>query len=277
MKKSQSSQSKLYICATPIGNYDDVSIRLINTLKGVDYIAAEDTRVVKKLLNKLTIQKPIIRLDSNVEKRVSSKIMKDILDGKSIAMLSDAGTPAVNDPGTVLVKSCLESNIEVVPIPGASALTSFLSVSGISSSKFIFGSFFPKKDAERKQLMNKLSTTRLPIIFFESPVRVKNSLKWLQENSNVYYCAVAKELTKEYETIISGTLDEVIEKLEHITVKGEFCFLIEYDHKSNEPDYSDHIQELKKIGLTNKQIIYVLKKYKNLDKNKIYKELLTND
>ena len=221
---------KLYVVATPIGNLADFSHRAIETLKQVDLIAAEDTRHVKMLLQHYAISNKLISLHQHNEEKISPNLIEKIKKGISIALVSDAGTPLLSDPGMPLVKLAKQEGIEVSPIPGACALIAALSVSGLPTSKFTFEGFLPRTSSARKTFFNTKKNESTTWVFYESSHRIVASLEDLTEiiqgNRRI---VLAKELTKLYETVVNDSLENVLQLLKNNTnlQKGEFVVLVE--------------------------------------------------
>jgi 16S rRNA (cytidine1402-2'-O)-methyltransferase len=221
--------NKFYVVATPIGNLEDITYRAVRILSEVDLILCEDTRVTINLLNKYNIEKPTMSYHSQSKLSKIDKIIDLIKEGKTLALVSDAGTPTISDPGSVLVSKIREtfSDIEIIAIPGPSALISALSISGLPASEFIFLGFLPHKKG-RETLFKEISNTERTIVFYESPHRIMKTLKSLQEYIGSRKIVIARELSKIYEQIISGTSEEVekyfIENKDK--VRGEFVVLI---------------------------------------------------
>ena len=219
---------KLYIIATPIGNLEDITLRAIRILKEVDLIVAEDTRVTKKLMIHYDIDKPTLSYHQHSSEKKKIEILSNLINGKSIALVSDAGTPGISDPGNELIDYFLdkEKNIKVIPIPGASAITAALSVCGFKTGKFVFIGFLPKK--KRLKLFKWLMEGKITFAFYESPKRILRTLEVLREHmgSEVRIC-VARELTKIHESLYRGNIDAVREKLLKDTVKGEIVVVVE--------------------------------------------------
>ncbi len=220
----------LYIVATPIGNLEDITFRAVRTLKEVDYIFAEDTRVTRKLLNHYEIENTVYRYDEHTKIHQVENIVKLLKEGKSIALVTDAGTPCISDPGYEVVDSALKESIQVSPIPGASSMTAAASVAGISMRRFAFEGFLPKKKG-RQTLLKKLAEEERTIIILESPHRILRTLADIREHLGDRYVVVAREISKIYEEIIRGTASELIEKLEKKPVKGEIVLMVEGKEK----------------------------------------------
>jgi 16S rRNA (cytidine1402-2'-O)-methyltransferase len=225
--------ANLYIVATPIGNLEDISLRALRILKEVDLILCEDTRVTKKLLNRYQIQKPLLSYHQHSKLQKIDYIISLLKEGKNLALVSDSGTPGVSDPGNKLVNEVvkwLSDRVKIIPIPGPSALTCAASVSGFPMEKFLFLGFLPKKK-KRKEVLREILESKYPVIFYESPYRILKTLKELKdimtsEQRAAKNIVVTRELTKKFETIYRGKIDEVIEKIEKSPLKGEFVVIV---------------------------------------------------
>lgn len=220
----------LYIVATPIGNLDDITLRAIKTLEEVDFIFAEDTRVTKKLLNHLGIEKIVYRYDEHTKMHQVSNIANMLENGNKIALVTDAGTPCISDPGFEVVDEALKRDIKVIPIPGPSAMTAAASVAGISTRRFCFEGFLPKKKG-RQTLLKSLAEEERTIVIFESPHRIEKTLRDIETFIGVREVVIVREITKIYEEILRGTTTELIEKLSKNPVKGEIVLLIKGNEK----------------------------------------------
>jgi len=226
----QKETGKLFIVSTPIGNLEDITYRALETLRNVDLILAEDTRHSAKLISHFQISKKLFAFHDHNEKIQYIKIIEKLKDGFNIALISDAGTPLINDPGFNLVRSAKQENISVVPIPGASSPIAALSASGLPADSFTFLGFVPTKDSDRISFLKKLKFSSGTSIFFESPSRILKTTKLIKEiyGSKRNVC-LAKEISKIHETIITGYIDEIIHYLEESSdhQKGEFVVLVE--------------------------------------------------
>ena len=270
----------LYLVATPIGNLDDITLRAINTLKEVDFIAAEDTRHSLKLLNHLNISKPLISYHRHNENIKSDLLIDKLLDNKNIALITDAGTPIISDPGEEIVKIALEKNIKVVPIPGACALITALISSGLNASSFSFLGFLPLNKKNRKQKLEEIQNSKNTVILYEAPHKLISTLQDLNKILENRKIVLAKELTKIHESFISGTANELLQKLEN--PKGEFVMVIEGNINS-ENDYLDFVNSLSleehyqfyySQGFSKNDIIKKIAKDKNVSKNEIYQHFI---
>jgi 16S rRNA (cytidine1402-2'-O)-methyltransferase len=225
----QKETGKLFIVSTPIGNLEDITYRAVDTLKNVDLILAEDTRHSAKLISHFQISKKLIAFHDHNEKSQYMKIIEKLKDGLNIALISDAGTPLINDPGFNLVRSAKQENINVVPVPGASSPIAALSASGLPADSFTFLGFVPTKDSDRINFLEKLKYSSGTSIFFESPSRILKTTTLIKEifGSKRNVC-LAKEISKIHETIITGDIDEIIHYLEESSdhQKGEFVVLV---------------------------------------------------
>lgn len=215
----------LYIVATPIGNLEDITLRAIRTLKEVDYIAAEDTRHVQILLQKYEIQKPTVSFHAWSDERKLSQLLGILQEGKSIALVSDAGTPGISDPGYVLVKAAIEAGIKVVPIPGPSAVITALSASGLPTHQFLYLGFLPMKKG-RQTMLETFREEKRTIIFYESPHRLLKTLTEFSQKFPGRPMVVARELTKIYEEFFRGTTEEALAYFQNKTPKGEFVLML---------------------------------------------------
>ena len=216
-----------YIIATPIGNLEDVSLRALRILKEVDFILAEDTRVTKKLLSSYKIQKPIISYHQHSDKTKTSKIIRLLKEGKQVALVTDAGTPGISDPGPRLIREIIGNlpEIKIIPIPGPSALITAASISGFPMDKFIFLGFPPTK-RKRKKFFQEINRFNYPVILYESPYRLLKTLQDIQKIVSNREIVVARELTKKFETIYRGEVNDIIKKIPLKEIKGEFVIIL---------------------------------------------------
>lgn len=215
----------LYIVATPIGNLEDMTFRAVRILKEVEYIFAEDTRVTRKLLQYYEISTKLDRYDEFTKMKRIPDMIKLLEEGKNIALVTDAGTPCISDPGYELVDAALKAGIQVSPIPGASALTAATSVAGISLRRFCFEGFLPKKKG-RQTLFKRLAEEEIPVVLYESPFRLMRTLKDIEKYLGNRELVIVREITKIYEEILRGKTRELLEKLENRTIKGEIVLII---------------------------------------------------
>lgn len=227
----------LYLCPTPIGNLEDITLRALKILKEVDYIAAEDTRVTVKLLNHYNIKTPLISYHEHNKKSQGPKLIALLKEGKDIALVTDAGTPGISDPGEDLVRDAIEAGINIVPLPGAVAAVCALVASGLSTKQFVFEGFLPKKSQERTKRLLELASDERTIVFYEAPHRIAKTLKALKDTLGNRRAVIAREMTKIHEEFIRGPLEELIQRFEEIKPKGEMVIVVEgAKADSNAPD-----------------------------------------
>ena len=224
--KSRILESGLYVVATPIGNLGDITVRALEVLHSADHILAEDTRQTRKLLDAYDIKTPISAYhDHNAAKRVP-KLIEDLESGQRYALVSDAGTPLISDPGFKLVRACVASKIDVFPLPGASAVLAGLVKSGLPSDRFIFAGFLPPKSAARKSVLRDLARIKATLIFFETGPRIKNCLEDIAEILGERQVVLTRELTKRYEEARHGTAETLLKSVEKSPPKGEIVLVI---------------------------------------------------
>ena len=270
---------KLYLVATPIGNLGDITLRALDTLKEVDLILAEDTRKTIKLLNHFEISKPMISFYRHNEGTKIAQVIDMLEEGKSLALVSDAGTPAISDPGEDLVKEAIKRNIEIIPIPGAVAFIQGLIVSGFDTTRFVFEGFLPMNKANRREHLQNLISEERTMIFYEAPHKLKRTLKDLAENfGEDRRIVLSREITKIHEEHIRTTIKEAIDYYEENEVKGEFVVLVEGAPR-REKIITDSVEELMKKyigqGLTEKDAMKKVAKDKKMTKSQVYAVLKT--
>lgn len=243
----------------------------------MDIIAAEDTRHTLKLLNYLKITKPLVSYYKQTEKNKSDILIKKIKEGKSIALVSDAGTPAISDPGEEIVKEAIKNNIKIIPIPGACAAINAIISSGISTKEFLFIGFLPVNKKQKTEKLQEIKNINKTIIFYEAPHKLKNTLEELKNNLGDRYICLAKEISKIHEEFIRGTISECLEKLQEI--KGEFVIIVEGNKKNiqeqkkdilNNLTLEEHFEYYKNQNYEKKEIIKMIAKDRNTNKNEIY-------
>lgn len=270
---------KLYLVATPIGNLEDITLRAIKTLKEVDLIAAEDTRQTLKLLNHLEISKPLVTYHRHNEEIKSEELINKLIEGKNIALVSDAGTPVISDPGEEIVKEAKKNNIEIIPIPGACALINGLIASGIESKEFTFYGFLPLNKKTRIEKIDEIKNTNKTSILYEAPHKIKNTLEDLSKITEKRKIVLARELTKIHEEYIEGTAIELLDKI--VEPKGEFVIIIEANKNKktaaeilNQLSLEEHYKYYEEQGLEKKEIIKRIAKDKKINKNEIYQKFI---
>ncbi len=272
---------KLYLIATPIGNLEDITFRAINTLKNVDIIAAEDTRHTLKLLNYYGISKPLISYHRHNEDVKSDVLINKLLDGENIAIVTDAGTPGISDPGEEIVKEAIKNNIEIIPIPGACALINALIPSGLNTKEFAFYGFLPLNKRNRKKILEKIKKEDKTIILYEAPHKLVKTMEDILENIGDINCVIAKEITKIHEEFLRNNISKIIDELNKKEIKGEYIILLDMNNNTNKE--SDEIKDktieeqyefYKKQGMEKKEIIKIIAKNKNVPKNEIYQKFV---
>ncbi|HOQ75481.1 MAG TPA: 16S rRNA (cytidine(1402)-2'-O)-methyltransferase [Thermoclostridium sp.] len=216
----------LYLVATPIGNLEDITYRAVRILSEADLVAAEDTRRTLKLLNHLQIKKPLISYHDNNRLSRADELVERLKNGENIALVSDAGMPAISDPGEELVSICIQEGIPVTVIPGCTAALSALVVSGLSTKRFAFEGFLPHRRNERIKRLKELSGEERTLIFYEAPHRIRSTLNDMLEVFGERQCALARELTKLHEEVLRGSLPELVSKLETEPPRGEFVIIV---------------------------------------------------
>ena len=272
---------KLYLVPTPIGNLKDITLRALEVLKFVDIVAAEDTRQTLKLLNHFEIKKSLMSYHKHNEQEKSEDIIELLKEGHNIAIVTDAGTPGISDPGAVIVKKCINENIDFEVLPGATAITTALVYSGLDTTKFLFRGFIPRENKERKILLNEIKDVKESIILYESPYRVVSTLETLLEYLGNRDIAICRELTKLHEEIKRGKIDELIDYFKNTAPKGEFVLVIEgkqqehIDRENKEKwenlSIKDHILNVMESGISKKEAIKYVAKERGLNKNEVYK------
>jgi 16S rRNA (cytidine1402-2'-O)-methyltransferase len=222
-----SKRGTLHLVATPIGNLEDVSFRALRTLRECDLIAAEDTRRTRKLLTHYGVSRPLVSCYEHNEARRIPTILDALREGKDVALVSDAGSPGISDPGYRLVREAVARGMPVTALPGPSAVILALSVSGLPTDRFTFYGFLPRGGSERKKLLAEAARVSHTVVFFESPHRVVKSLESMFDLMGDRQAAVCRELTKRFEQVERGLLSEVVIKMKARTPKGEFCIVVE--------------------------------------------------
>jgi 16S rRNA (cytidine1402-2'-O)-methyltransferase len=224
---SENKSGQLYLVSTPIGNLEDITLRAVRILKEVDAIACEDTRHTQKLLNHYGIKKRLVSYHDHNENTRAPELISELKNGASIALVTDAGTPIVSDPGHRLVALCAENNIPVVPIPGASAALAALAGSGLPTERVLFVGFLPARQGERRRALSELANNSATLVFFEAPHRIANMLSDAAEILGPRPAALARELTKLHEQFLRGTLVDLAKKLHATPLKGEFTLVVD--------------------------------------------------
>ena len=222
----EQTKGKLYLVATPIGNQEDITLRAIKVLRGVDLIAAEDTRRAKRLLARYRIRASLTSFFEHNEPAKAEALVKRMADGQDIALISDAGTPGISDPGFRIIRQAIEGGIEVVPIPGPSAHVTALVLSGLPTDSFHFFGFLPPKGAKRNKRLEEIKELRGTIVLYEAPHRLLRTLQDIRDYCGERQVVVARELTKTYEEVIRGEIAAVVEGLQGRKIRGEITLVV---------------------------------------------------
>lgn len=272
----------LYLCATPIGNLGDISARCLETLKSVDMIAAEDTRRTLQLLNHFNITKPLTSYHEHNKREKGGYIIELLKDGKNVALVSDAGTVAISDPGEDLVAMCIENGIDVSPIPGAVAAVNALIISGLPTRRFAFEGFLSVNKRHRREHLASIKNDTRTLIFYEAPHKLKSTLKDMYEVFGARRVTLVRELTKIHEEAVRTTLDAAASMYDDISPRGEFVIVIEgaavsstdeaEENPLNAMSVKEHVEHYTAEGMTQKDAIKQTASDRNLPKRDIYNE-----
>lgn len=265
----------LYVCATPIGNLEDITLRVLNTLKKVDYIACEDTRRTIKLLNHYDISKKLISINQHNEYERKNRIIDDLKEGKDIALVSDAGMPGIQDPGRILIEEVIKNQLPYTVLPGATAFVTALVGSGLCKDEFLFLGFLPRKNSERKVLLDKYSKFDKEIILYEAPHRFGKLLESIYESWGNRNIVISRELSKKFEEYIFTDIEEALNK--HSKLKGEIVLIIEGKTNKEESDdvkvdinIDELVEEYLAKGFKTKELAKILVERANISKNEAY-------
>jgi len=264
----------LYIVATPIGNLEDITLRAMRVLKEVDLIAAEDTRHTQHLLNHFGIRTPLTSYHEHNERSKARQLIERLREGKNVALVSDAGTPAISDPGFRIVVEAVAAGINIVPIPGASALTAVLSAGGLPTDRFVFEGFLPAKSKERRARLQALSAENRTLVFYEAPHRLKETLNDMLAILGERDVVVAREVSKAYEEFLRGHLGSVMQQIGERTIKGEVTLLVKGTEAStvvSQAQLQKDIEQLKAEGMGVKEISQLLGERYAYSKKEIYR------
>ena len=275
---SEQKTGKLYVVATPIGNLGDFSPRAIETLETVDFIAAEDTRVGAKLLNKFEIKKPQVSYFEHNRRTKGDYILGRILEGESCAIITDAGTPAISDPGTDLVDLCAQNGVEVVAVPGCSAVVAALSISGMACGRFTFEGFLPVPKKERRAHLEEVKGEKRTMVFYEAPHKLLRTLEDMLDCWGDRRIALCREITKLHEECRRTTLSQAVEHYTENPPRGEFVLVIEGCTETEAPveetDLLAEVQALVEGGMPLMGAVKQVAKAHNASKNKLYQQAL---
>lgn len=277
-QKSYDGSPTLYLVPTPIGNLGDFTFRAVEVLNQVEVIFSEDTRVTINLLNHYDIKKKLIAFHKFNEEQKVGVVLSYLEDGKSVAIVSDRGTPVLSDPGEICTKKVIEKGYNVVSLPGATAAIPAITASGLDSSKFIFYGFLNSKSSKRKKELEFLKNNKMTIIFYEAPHRIMEMLADLKEAFGNRNISISREISKKFEEIYRATISEVMNMLTEI--KGEFVIVVEGNKdvvSFDDITIKEHVNMYMEDGLTEKEAIKKVAKERNMSKSDIYKEVKINN
>jgi len=267
----------LYVVSTPIGNLEDITLRALRILKEVDLIAAEDTRHSLKLLSHFGISKPMISYWKEKEQVRSDKIMMKLHEGLSVALISDAGTPGIADPGAVLINKAVQEDIQIVPVPGPSAFIAALSVSGLPAENFTFMGFLPSGKTQRKKILSNISLEHKTLVFYEAPHRISETLEDMENIFGNRKIAVVKEITKIHEEILRGSISDIVVQMRDKKIAGEYVIIVEGMSEFHEHSMEDVLMEIRmlmKKGLGRKEAVKKVAEEYGLSKKELYDKSL---
>ena len=274
----------LYLCATPIGNLDDMTFRVLDTLRNVDLIAAEDTRNSMKLLNHFQIKTPMTSYHEYNRVEKAHYLIGQMQEGKDVALITDAGTPAISDPGETLVALCQEAGISVTSLPGPAACITALTLSGLSTRRFCFEGFLPSDKKEKREILEELSGESRTIVLYEAPHRLVRTLTELKETLGNRRITLCRELTKKFETILPTTLEDALTLYESETPRGEYVLILEgrslADKKKaamedwQQLTIGEHMKFLEEQGITGKEAMKLAASQRGISRRDVYQYLL---
>ncbi|HLR23887.1 MAG TPA: 16S rRNA (cytidine(1402)-2'-O)-methyltransferase [Pseudogracilibacillus sp.] len=278
----ESDKGKLYIVPTPIGNLDDMTFRAVQTLKNVDLILAEDTRHTQKLLSHFSITTRLLSFHQHNTAARMQDVLERLLEGKDLALVSDAGMPAISDPGYELVKEAILQEVQVITLPGANAVLPALVGSGLPTEEFLFYGFLPRKQKAKTDELVRLSKYPATIILYESPFRVKETLRQIEKHVGNRQVVISREISKIHEQYIRGTCQELVEWVEEHAIKGECCILIEGNMSTEAPidniwweslSIAAHVQTYEATGLTHKEAMKKAATDRQITKRDVYRKI----
>ena len=273
-------QGKLYLCATPIGNLEDITFRAVRILKEADLIAAEDTRNSIKLLNHFEIKTPLTSYHEYNRIEKAHVLIQKMREGKNVALITDAGTPGISDPGEDLVRLCMEAGIEVTSLPGACACVTALTLSGLPTRRFCFEAFLPQEKKEKQEILEELKEETRTVILYEAPHRLKKTLQELYGALGERRITICRELTKKHETVFASTLSEALAFYEQNEPRGE-CVIVmegrsrqelrrEEQKKWEELSVQEHVEHYEALGMDRKEAMKQAAKDRGVSKREIY-------
>lgn len=273
---------KLYICATPIGNLSDITLRVLDTLREVDIIAAEDTRHTLKLLNHFDIKKPLISYFEHNKQYKGAKIINELKQGKNIALVSDAGTPIISDPGEQLVKECIENNIEIESLPGPCACVTAMTLCGLDSKRFMFYGFLPHKTKDKLKELEELKNIKYTLVFYEAPHKLISTLECIKEVFGNRNIALLREMTKKFQETLRMSVSEALEYYKEKEPKGEYVLTVSGAEEEISDDFSslsieEHVESYIEKGLSKKDAIKKCAEDRDIPKRDVYNIVMKKD
>lgn len=274
-QKSYDNRNGVYLIPTPIGNLDDISYRIVETLKKVDVIFSEDTRITNELLKHFDIKKTLISSHQYNEFQNVEKAKRYLDEGKNIGIVTDRGTPIISDPGYPLTKSLIEEGYKVIALPGPTAFVPALIVSGIDPQPFYFHGFLNSKESKRKKELEDLKKIKAALIFYEAPHRIEKTLNNIKEILGNRKISISREITKKYEEIYRGNVSDVLEEIKD--AKGEMVIIVDGNHEENNFEnltITEHVNLYIREGKEKKEAMKIVAKERNISKSKVYKEYL---
>lgn len=272
----------LFVCATPIGNMKDITFRVLETLKEADVIAAEDTRTTQKILNHYEIRTPCTSYHRHNEQSKSDHLLSMLLEGKNVALVSDAGTPGISDPGFYVILAAIESGIDVVPVPGPTACIAALVVSGLPADRFVFEGFLPRNKKQRREVLANMQEESRTLIFYEAPHRLKETVEDILVSLGDRRMALVRELTKKFEEVKRGTISGILEDIQRQEVRGEFVLVVQGSEKqvtgeaSGEWKYlsvREHVEALTGEGIAKKEAVKMVAELRSLPRRDVYNHI----
>ncbi|WP_017729530.1 16S rRNA (cytidine(1402)-2'-O)-methyltransferase [Halalkalibacterium ligniniphilum] len=283
MKKQASFQAEerqgaLYLVPTPIGNLEDMTFRAIRILKEADLVAAEDTRQTRKLFNHFDIETKLVSYHEHNKEASGRGLIDLVKDGATVALVSDAGMPAISDPGFELVQAAIEADLPVIPLPGANAALTALIASGLPTDSFSFFGFLPRQKKQKREALEQLRDQPSTLLFYEAPHRLKETLRLMHEVFGNRLICISRELTKKFEEFQRGTLEEALDWMEAGTIKGEFCLVVEGSTEEGKDEQTwwnpmtleQHVEHYLILGMKPKEAIKQVAQDRNLPKRDVY-------
>jgi 16S rRNA (cytidine1402-2'-O)-methyltransferase len=271
-------KGRLFLCATPIGNLKDITLRVLETLKEVDLIACEDTRQTRKLLNHFSIEKPVTSYFEHNKRYKGEKIIEALLEGKNVALVSDAGMPGISDPGQDLIEECIQLGIDLTVLPGPVAAITGLVLSGLSTRRFAFEGFIPRTKKEKRAFFQELATEERTLVFYEAPHRLLETLQVMEEVLGDRQMAACRELTKKFEEVVRGSISKVYQHFNEKGIKGEFTLVVEGATLVKEEKGLDwalaRFKNLESQGVSAKDAVKLAAKEAGISKRELYDRVM---